>query len=128
MGTSWKAFVLAFFTTLFTSTAQILYKIGAPSLSLTVKGTLLNPPFMIAWVLYGLGALVMIAALKGGEVTVLYPVVASSYIWVLVLSNRLFGEAINGWKIAGIVIIIAGIACISWGSREPTPLTDEVSA
>jgi len=125
--TRWWAFGLAFLTTVFTSTAQILYKLGAPSLTLSWEGTIFNPPFMIAWVLYGLGALVMIAALKGGEVTVLYPVVASSYIWVLILSNRLFGEAINSWKIAGIFIIIFGIACISWGSRENIPSGEVVA-
>ena len=118
--TTWWAFALAFATTLFTSAAQILYKFGSQKLSFSAAGIFTNLPFISGWILYGLGALVMIAALKGGEVTVLYPVVASSYIWVLLLSNHYFGEAINAWKIAGIFVIIAGIAFISWGSHQVT--------
>lgn len=118
MQTRWWAFALALVTTLFTSAAQILYKFGAESLSWSVQGTVMNVPLMAGYALYGLGAVVMIAALKGGEVTVLYPLVASSYIWVLLLSNHYFGEVINAWKLMGIAVIVLGIGCISWGSQE----------
>ena len=117
-GTKWWAFALAFVTTLFTSIAQVMYKFGSKQLSWPISSILTNVPFMLGWVLYGIGALVMIAALKGGEVTVLYPVVASSYVWVLLLSKYYFGESINGWKIFGIIVIILGIGLISWGSRD----------
>ena len=67
--------------------------------------------------LYALGTLLFIPALKGGDLSVLYPFVALSYVWVSLLSVKFLGERMNRFKWAGIALIIMGVSLIGFGSR-----------
>lgn len=67
--------------------------------------------------LYGLGTLLFVPALKGGELSVLYPFVALSYVWVSLLSVKFLGEKMNKPKWAGIALIIIGVGLIGFGSN-----------
>ena len=62
--------------------------------------------------------ILVIIALRGGEVTVLYPIITSSYIWVTLGSSYFFGETIGILKIAGISLIILGILFITFGAKD----------
>jgi drug/metabolite transporter (DMT)-like permease len=64
-------------------------------------------------------------ALKHGELSMLYPFVALSFVWVALISWRFFGETITSLKIAGIVAIIAGISFtgLGPGGRRPERMT-----
>ena len=64
---------------------------------------------------YGVGTLLFIPALKGGELSVLYPFVALAYIWVSLLSVKFLGEKMNKLKWIGIASIIIGVAFIGMG-------------
>ena len=50
---------------------------------------------------------------KFGNLSILYPIIASSYLWVSVFSNVFLHEPFPPVKWIGIVLIIAGIAVIS---------------
>jgi undecaprenyl phosphate-alpha-L-ara4N flippase subunit ArnE len=117
MKTHWWAIVLTIITTLFTSTAQIFYKMGASKLEFNLFALMSNYNLIIGGILYAIGAALMIIALKGGEVTVVYPIIATSYIWVSLLSNKIFGEELNVYKWIGIGVIILGITFISFGNK-----------
>ncbi len=118
MKTHWWAIALAAVTTLFTSVAQVFYKLGAKGLEFNFHALITNYYLMIGIALYAVGAGLLILALKGGEVTVVYPIIATSYIWVSILSNRIFGEVMNAYKWAGVFVIIAGITLITIGGKE----------
>ncbi len=66
--------------------------------------------------LYALGTILFIPSLKGGDLSVLYPFVALTYIWVSLLSVRFLGETMNRMKWAGIALIITGVSFIGIGS------------
>jgi len=66
--------------------------------------------------LYGFGTILFIPALKGGDLSVLYPFVALSYIWVSLLSVKFLGEKMNKIKWIGISLIIIGVTFIGIGS------------
>ena len=66
--------------------------------------------------LYALGTLLFIPALKGGDLSVLYPFVALSYVWVSLLSVKFLGEKMNKLKWIGILLIIIGVSFIGLGS------------
>ena len=117
MATKLWAMLLVLFTTLLTSSAQILYKLGIPSLEFTIKGIFTNYYLISGLVLYGIGAILIIISFRGGEVSVLYPIIATSYIWVSLLSVKFLGEAMNFFKWAGVIAIIGGIALIGLGSK-----------
>jgi len=114
---SW-AIGLVFMCTLITSTAQILYKLGANRLSLDIFSLLTNVPLFLGIFLYLVAAVILLLALKHGELSVLYPIVATSYIWVSLLSSYFFKEVINTYKWIGIFFIIIGVTLIGIGSRK----------
>ncbi len=67
--------------------------------------------------LYAIGTLLFVPALKGGDLSVLYPFVSLVYIWVSLLSVRFLGEKMNKFKWLGIALIIMGVAFIGMGSQ-----------
>ena len=66
--------------------------------------------------LYAIGTLLFIPALKGGELSVLYPFVSLTYIWVSLLSVKFLGEKMNTLKWFGIALIMLGVCFIGFGS------------
>ena len=67
--------------------------------------------------MYGISTILFIPALKGGELSVLYPFVALAYIWVSLLSVKFLGEKMNKVKWLGIALIILGVSFIGLGSN-----------
>ena len=118
MATKLWAALLILFTTLLTSSAQILYKFGIPSLEFNLMSIITNYYLIGGLLLYGIGAILMIISFRGGEVSVLYPIIATSYIWVSILSLYFLGETMNIFRWTGVFIIVAGIVSISYGSKD----------
>ena len=118
MTTKLWAILLVLFTTLLTSSAQVFYKLGIPTLEFSIKGVLTNYYIISGLALYGIGALLLIISFRGGEVSVLYPIIATSYIWVSFLSIFFLHEIMNNFKWLGVISIIIGIASINYGSKE----------
>ena len=116
MATKLWAIVLVVFCTLFTSSAQILLKFGAPKLPVIF----FNLPLIVGLFLYGIAAFALIVSFKGGEVTVLYPIIATSYVWVTLLSWVFLDEPLFLLKFLGVFSIILGICFIGWGSKKNT--------
>jgi len=59
-----------------------------------------------------------VLALRDGELSLLYPVIALTYVWVTALSFLIFHETVNPYKIAGIVSIVVGVAVLGRGGRK----------
>lgn len=112
----WAIFVMLL-CTLFTSAGQLFFKLGSETASFNLA-LLTNYNLIIGLVLYGTGALLLIVALKGGELSVLYPIIATSYIWVSLIAWRYFNESISSFKIFGIAFIILGVSLVGRGSRN----------
>jgi len=51
--------------------------------------------------------------LKSGNLNMIYPIVATSYIWVAFFSQWFLKEAFPVWKWGGIFMIIMGIIIIT---------------
>jgi uncharacterized membrane protein len=118
MSTKLWATGLMILCTAFSSTAQVFYKLGAERLEFNIISLITNVPLITGMALYVIGAFIMIAALKGGELSVLYPIVATSYIWVSIMSYYFFNDNLNLFRWVGIFIIIVGIIFISRGSKD----------
>jgi drug/metabolite transporter (DMT)-like permease len=97
-------------------------KTGAKQLGdlahLTLLGLLNNLPLMGGFCLYGLSALLLVLALKDGELSLLYPVIALTYVWVAILSFFLIHEQINAWKWLGIGLIVVGVGVLGKGGKR----------
>ena len=121
MATKLWAVLTIFFTTILTSTAQILWKIGSASLEFNVISIIANYYIMGGLILYVIGGSLMVISFRGGEVSVLYPIIATSYVWVTFLSNIFLEENLGIVKLLGVSMIMLGIACIGKGSRNAAP-------
>ncbi len=110
---------LVFCCTILGAAAQVLMKTGANHLVHPgLVGMATNLPLMGGYCLYGISTLLLVLALKDGELSLLYPVIALTYVWVTVLSFLIFHDDINPWKLAGIVLIVAGVAVLGKGGKR----------
>jgi len=124
MKTKLWAIGLVVFCTLFTSAAQLFYKSGASNLEWNLLALITNWPILLGIGLYGLGAVLMIVALRGGEVTTLYPIITFSYVLVTLGSGYFFGEVLNPMKWLGVGVIIVGILMIVLGEKKINETTE----
>jgi drug/metabolite transporter (DMT)-like permease len=68
--------------------------------------------------LYGVFTFLLVLALRDGELSLLYPVIALNYVWVTVLSLLLFKETMNPFKAMGIFAIMIGVMVLGRGARK----------
>jgi drug/metabolite transporter (DMT)-like permease len=105
--------------TVFASVGQTFMKTGADRFSQTsFVGLLRNTPLQIGLTLYLCGAVLAVLALRHGELSVLWPVISLSYVWVAILARILIHESMSPLKIAGIVVIIIGVAIMGRGATR----------
>lgn len=117
MPTKTWAMFLVVLATLLTSLGQILWKFGSFHIS-SNPFSWLNPPLLLGFMAYGGAALMLVIALKNGELSTLYPIIATSYIWVALLSPLFFHDNFALSKFTGIAFIILGITLITKGDRH----------
>ena len=115
-----RSLLLIVLFTLLAAAAQVLFKFGTNRLQghVSLLAIATDFPLIGGLVLYGLGAAMMILALRHGELSVLYPLISLSYVWVAILSVAIFGEMMNPYKIAGICVIMAGVGVMGMGSQK----------
>jgi uncharacterized membrane protein len=77
-----------------------------------------NYYLIIGCILYGVGAILLILALKHGELSVLYPFIALGFIWVAILSILIFKEHISFYNWIGMIGIVIGVSFIGYGSSR----------
>ncbi len=88
---------------------QLLWKLSA-------DGELLM--LLFGFILYGMGALIMLIAYKFGKVSVLQPILATSYIISIILAHFVLGEDISLLNIAGVLLIMLGVVLVAGGDKE----------
>jgi len=100
--------------------AQILIKVGmGPAhFAPTWMGLVTDVPLIAGYSLYGLFTVAMVLALREGELSMLYPIIALTYVWVTLLSYWLLKETPNLYKNLGIVTIVIGVAVLGRGGRK----------
>ncbi|HLD14985.1 MAG TPA: EamA family transporter [Candidatus Nanoarchaeia archaeon] len=90
----------------------IYLKKAAPSFKLNLKGILFNKYLIIGIIFYALSVLIFIYLLKFAEVSVLYPAIATVYIWVSLFSTKMLDEKMSSKKWMGVLLIILGVIFI----------------
>lgn len=76
------------------------------------------PPLVAGYSLYGISTALLILALRDGELSLLYPVISLTYVWVTLLSIVVFKESVNFFKLCGVAIICVGVTLLGTGSRR----------
>ncbi len=110
--TSKKAIILVLVGTLLNALGQFFLKTAAIKGFDSLISYITNISLIVGLILYGISALLLILALRNGELSVLYPIFALTYVWVMVISSIFFNEVINLFKTVGVLFIIGGIILI----------------
>ena len=125
-----KSIYMVLGCTVFAATAQVLMKFGMahtmPPFQLGDSATWLplvialitDIPLMLGFFAHSLNALFLILALRDGELSMLYPIIALTYVWVTLLSYWLLHDSPNWYKNAGIAIIVLGVAILGQGGER----------
>jgi multidrug transporter EmrE-like cation transporter len=116
--------------TVFAAAAQVLLKFGAtqpmpplePGNVATwapfVRALLGNYRLLLGYTAHSGNALLLILALRDGELSMLYPIIALTYVWVSVLSIYFFHDQMNLFKGIGIALVIGGVALLGRASSR----------
>jgi drug/metabolite transporter (DMT)-like permease len=54
---------------------------------------------------------------RGGPLSVLYPLVSLGYVFTLLWSKLFFNEPLTRYKFAGLALILAGVFLVGLGSK-----------
>jgi len=110
---NFSTIALVLFCALLGGIGQIFFKLGVGRVSVSITSWLLNPPLIMGFVLYAISSILFLLALRRGNVSILYPIIATSYIWVALFAATFLGEPFPANKWAGIILIILGVAVIT---------------
>ena len=97
----------------FGAVGQFLYKSGADTARGGLTGYVLNPRILGGIACYTAVMVLFVAAFKrGGALSVLYPVYASTFIFAALISQFAFGTPIKLINVLGMLLLVAGMYCM----------------
>lgn len=95
---------------------QFLYKAGADRTTDSIASYILNPLLLGGVVCYVAVMMLFVAAFKrGGAMSVLYPIYASTFIWGAVIAWLAFHEPIRPINVLGMVVLVGGMFLMGVG-------------
>lgn len=110
-----QSMLLVFTASLVGSFGAVFLKLGAGQLNQSFL-SFLNWRLAFGVFLF-LGSSVFYAmGIKGGQLSVLYPMVSLGYIWTLLWSRLFFQEPLTGQKFLGLGLILLGVFFVGLGS------------
>ena len=112
-----RSMALVFGAGIVGSFGAVFLKLGAKRLGPSLL-SFVNSRLIVGVSLYLASTVVYLSALKGGQLSVLYPMVALGYIWTLLWSKLFFNEAMTRAKFAGLGLIVAGVILVGIGSGQ----------
>jgi drug/metabolite transporter (DMT)-like permease len=104
-------YLVVMFCALLGALGQVFFKLASRDFSF--PSFIWNFKFLIGIFLYGVATLLFVWALRFGNLSVLYPIIATSYIWVGVFSVLFLNESFPVFKWLGILLIVIGIFIVT---------------
>lgn len=102
---------------------QLLFKEGATKLDVTLNGLngvagfvwrmVLNPTILVGLICYGVSTIFWILVLKEKDLSMVYPMLAGSYILVLLFSWLVRHEQVSPGRWLGALVVSIGVFLIS---------------
>ena len=116
MQTPVSSIVLVLTASFIGSFGAVFLKLGAEHMEGGLARLVRNYWLGIGIALYLLSSVFYVMGVTRGELTVLYPMVSLGYLWAIVWARLFFKEAFTISKIAGLAMIIVGVALINLGN------------
>lgn len=108
-GSLGKGIAIMLSSSFLTCTGQLFWKLAAGEQALWFVA--------LGFFCYGCGALLMILALRFGDLSILHPMLSFGYILSIFLGALVLQEVVTATKVLGIAIIILGLVCLSMPER-----------
>ena len=109
----WKIILLTALSAFIGSIGQLEFKRGADNLQFDLKMLLTNYHLIIAVAVYCVSTVIYVYALNKEQLSILYPIIATSYIWTLMFSKIFLKEQIGLTSWAGVFFILLGVTLIA---------------
>jgi len=111
--TTKRAIALILLTSLCAGTGQLFLKYA------TIQSFILNFYLLEWFFLYIIAIILMTLAFREGEISVLSPFLATSYVWVILVSPIFIAtESITSFKVIGSILVFIGVSLIGIGGRK----------
>ena len=109
MKTPISSIILFIIAAVLGAVGQFLYKSGAARIT-SSPWSVLNLWLLGGALCYVAVMVLFVAAFKrGGELSVLYPIYASTFIWAALISLTAYGTPIKAVNVAGMALLVAGM-------------------
>jgi drug/metabolite transporter (DMT)-like permease len=109
----WKILLLTALAAFIGSIGQLEFKQGANNLQWDIKMLLTNYHLIAGLVVYALSTVLYVYALNKENLSILYPIIATSYIWTLIFSKIFLKEPVGLTSWAGVFFILLGVTLIA---------------
>ena len=116
MTTSILAIIVINFCSILGALGALYLKKGTSTLSFSILSLIKNKNIIIGILIYAISTVFFIPALKFGDLSVLYPFVATTYVWGTIFSIKFLKEKMNIYKWIGLILIIIGVTFTGLGS------------
>jgi multidrug transporter EmrE-like cation transporter len=107
--------LLVFLASVVGSFGAVFLKMGAGRLDGSIRG-FLNMRLALGVALFLGSSVFYTLGIRGGQLSVLYPMVSLGYIWTLLWSRLFFGEPFTRQKFIGLGMILLGVFLVGLGS------------
>jgi len=107
----WTILLVAL-TAFLAAIGQLLLKMGSATIDTNLMSWVANWRLLLGVAFHGVGFIFMVIALKHGSLSILYPVLATSYVWVALLSPYYLAEAASTARWIGVLLVLAGIGLV----------------
>ena len=111
-----RSMLLVFLASVVGSFGAVFLKMGALRLNKSVL-SFVNSRLVLGVGLFLGSSIVYALGLRGGQLSVLYPIVSLGYVFTLVWAKLFFGEPFTRFKIAGLGLILVGVFLVGLGGR-----------
>ncbi len=109
----WKIILLTALCALIGSIGQLEFKRGASNLQFDIKLLLANYHLILGVIVYLVSTVFYIYALSKGQLSVLYPIIATSYIWTSIFAKIFLNEPVSATNWVGVFFILLGVTLIA---------------
>lgn len=109
-----RSILLVFIGGVVGSFGAVFLKLGADKLTKSIW-SFVNIRLIVGVALYLGSSVFYVLGIKGGQLSVLYPMVSLGYIWTLLWSRLFFKEAFSQQKLLGLGLILAGVVFVGLG-------------
>ena len=116
MATALWAIGLTLISSFLDSFGALFIKKGSHKFQLKIQELIKAHHLMFGVFLYGLSMVIFIFALRGGELSVLYPIASVTYILIGLWSIKYLNEKMNRFKWVAIILIMLGVSLIGLSS------------